>query len=114
MGRRNHLLDAIKAILALGVVFAHYQFPGYFGKIMASLGTMGVIVFFLITGYQSSTEDGTGPKKLLSRAKRNLAITIAAFAVYFLYCTISAYSLGTASSYWKQYKAPTCTSRPST
>ena len=106
MGRRNHLLDAIKAILALGVVFAHYQFPGYFGKIMASLGTMGVIVFFLITGYQSSTEDGTGPKKLLSRAKRNLVITIVAFAVYFLYCTISAYSLGTASSYWEQYKDP--------
>ncbi len=66
MGRRNHLLDGIKAILALGVVFAHYQFPGYFGKIMASLGTMGVIVFFLITGYQSSTEDGKATRSCLA------------------------------------------------
>lgn len=81
---------------------------------MASLGTMGVIVFFLITGYQSSTEDGTGPKKLLSRAKRNLAITIVAFAVYFLYCTISAYSLGMAHRIGSNTKTPTCTSRPST
>ena len=105
MGRRNHLLDAIKAILALGVVFAHYQFPGYFGKIMASLGTMGVIVFFLITGYQSSTEDGTGPKKLLSRAKRNLAITIVAFAPI---ASARLHRIGSNT------KTPTCTSRPST
>lgn len=106
MRKRNNLLDAVKALLALGVVFAHYQFPGYFGKIMGSFGTMGVIVFFLITGYQSSTADGSSPAKLLVRAKRNLIITAVAFAVYFIYSMVSAYALGTSSSYWEQYKDP--------
>ena len=48
--QRNHLLDAMKAIAALGVVFVHFPFPGVIGKICAAFGTVGVIFFFLISG----------------------------------------------------------------
>lgn len=81
-GRRNDLLDALKVVFVIGVVLAHYRFPGPFGDIMGSLGTMGVIVFFLIQGNSAycASPDETG--KILRRLKRNSLLTLIGFLAF--------------------------------
>ena len=100
MGKeRNTLLDFVKAISALGVILVHFQFPGYFGAIMCSVGVVGVIIFFFIAGYSSYSADGTSAPKLLKRFKRNLILMITALLIYAVYEVIFQLATGNIESW---------------
>jgi surface polysaccharide O-acyltransferase-like enzyme len=101
--KRNHLIDAMKAIAALGVIFVHFQFPGVIGKICAAFGTVGVIFFFLISGYQTYCEDARDSVKILRRFKRNLLLVSVVLLVYLVYTVIEHVVMGTILS-WAQTK----------
>lgn len=103
LAKRNHLIDAMKAIAAFGVVFVHFPFPGVFGKICASFGTVGVIFFFLISGYQTYCEDCSDSSKILRRFKRNLRLVSSVLLVYLAYTVIKQIVLGTISLWLKSY-----------
>lgn len=100
---RNILLDFVKGIAALGVILVHFQFPGYFGAIMCSIGVVGVIIFFFISGYASYSADGTSAPKLLKRFKRNLILLITALFVYAVYEVIFQLSTGNMESWLTRF-----------
>ncbi|MBO4878053.1 MAG: acyltransferase [Ruminococcus sp.] len=80
---RNRCLDFFKGIAALGVVFVHISFPGAFGKCMSTIGSCGVMLFFMISGYHAyGTREKMCPK-LMKRFRRNLLITVIALLIYF-------------------------------
>ena len=95
LSKRNHLIDAMKAIAALGVIFVHFPFPGVIGKICAAFGTVGVIFFFLISGYQTHCEDSSQSDKILRRFKRNLSLIAVAVAVHLIFTVVEQIVLGT-------------------
>lgn len=101
--KRNHLIDAMKAIAALGVVFVHFPFPGVFGRICAAFGTVGVIFFFLISGYQTYCTDSHDSEKILRRFKRNLKLIAVAVLIYFSYTIIEQIALGTITEWMTNY-----------
>ena len=80
---RNRCLDFFKGIAALGVVFVHITFPGKFGKCMSAIGSCGIILFFLISGYHAYGDREEICPKLMKRFRRNLLLTLTAIAVYF-------------------------------
>ena len=95
MCKRNELIDFFKGIFAIGVVFVHFPFPGVIGQMIASIGVVGVIFFFLISGYQSYSPNGESANKLLIRFKRNLILTVFAVLVYFVFTVIEQLIQGT-------------------
>ena len=104
--QRNNLWDFFKGIFAVGVVFVHFPFPGVIGKILASIGVVGVIFFFLISGYQSYSEDGKNADKLLVRFKRNLVLTLIAIAFYFVFTVVQQLIHGTFGEWIENFKNP--------
>jgi surface polysaccharide O-acyltransferase-like enzyme len=93
----------MKAIAALGVVFVHFQFPGVIGRICASFGTVGVIFFFLISGYQTYSVDSHDSGKILRRFKRNLKLVSVALLIYLAYTVIEQIALGTITAWMTNY-----------
>lgn len=106
MRERNGLLDFFKGIFAICIVFVHFPFPGAVGKIVASIGVVGVIFFFLISGYWSYDESGKNAYKLIVRFKRNLILTLVAVGVYFLFTVIEQHMLGTFDEWFLAFKNP--------
>ena len=100
---RNTLLDFVKAVSALGVILVHFQFPGYFGAVMCSVGVIGVIIFFFIAGYSSYSADGSSAPKLLKRFKRNLMLLLTALLVYAVYEVILQLATGNFQSWLTQF-----------
>ena len=101
--KRNHLMDAMKAVAAIGVVFVHFQFPGVVGKVCAAFGTVGVIFFFLISGYQTYCRNSCDAGKILQRFKRNLKLASVVLLVYLIYTVIEQIALGTFSAWLQDY-----------
>lgn len=56
---RNQLLNFLKGIACIGVVFIHIKFPGMTGEVVSKLFCFAVPVFFMIAGYYafSCSED---------------------------------------------------------
>ena len=73
---RNRCLDFFKGIAALGVVFVHITFPGIFGKCISAIGSCGVMLFFLISGYYAYGSRDEMCPKLMKRFRRNLLLYI--------------------------------------
>lgn len=48
---RNHMLDFLKGIGCIGVVFMHIPFPGLFGDIVHETAQAAVPIFIMISGY---------------------------------------------------------------
>ena len=80
---RNRCLDFFKGIAALCVVFVHIPFPGLPGKCLSAMGSCGVMLFFLISGYHAFGSPEQMRPKLKKRFLRNLLITLTALLVYF-------------------------------
>ena len=51
MKEENRLLNVLKGIACLLVVFIHVPFPGVFGRNIAKIGDVAVPFFFLISGW---------------------------------------------------------------
>lgn len=79
---RNRCLDFFKGVSALCVVFGHISFPGRFGKCISAIGSCGILLFFLISGFHAYGDRETMKPKLLKRFRRNLFITLIAAVVY--------------------------------
>lgn len=107
MKERNKCLDFCKGIAAFGIVFTHIQFPGSFGKIMSAVGSCGIVLFFLISGYSAYGTSEEMCPKLLKRFRRNLLVTLIAAAVYFAvaFYTESA-SSGTLRGWLRGFRSP--------
>lgn len=104
MSKRNNLLDLYKLVIAIGVIFVHFPYEGHIGNFLASIGTTGVIVFFLISGYSCyKNEESDNSKTILRRSKRILHLTIIAFLVYLLFTIIEQAMLGTIGSWANEY-----------
>ena len=84
MKERNRCLDFWKGVSAIGVIFVHIMFPGSFGKLMCAVGSCGVLLFFIISGYAAHGGRETVCPKLLARFRRNLLLTLAAIPAYLL------------------------------
>ena len=79
---RNRCLDFFKGVSALSVVFGHIPFPGRFGKCISAVGSCGILLFFLISGYYAYGDGEKMRTKLMKRFRRNLCILLIAVAVY--------------------------------
>ena len=83
--------DFWKGIASIGVILVHIQFPGVCGKITAAVGTCGVILFFLLSGYSIYNADAdrdTVCKRIMKRFRRNGRITLIAVAVFFAFTCV--------------------------
>ena len=105
--KRNRTIDFLKGISALGVVLVHFQFPGVLGKALCSIGTAGVVFFFLLSGYFAFSEDDTvSCKNVIKRFRRNLNITLIAVAIYFIISAIRFAVMGDFLIWIKNFLNP--------
>lgn len=90
MGKRNYFLDFWKFMAAIGVIIVHVPLNGLAGTLGAAVGTWGLGLFALISGYACYGEKDVMCGKVLKRLKRNgiiTAISVAAYITfsYFIY-----------------------------
>lgn len=76
---RNMLLDLLKFIAALFVVFIHVPFPSVFGEAVKLLGRFAVPLFFMTSGYYSVGNDAP---TLLRKTKKIGFILLFASLLY--------------------------------
>ena len=82
---RNKILDVLKLICCIGVVFIHCWFPKPVGSIIASTSQIAVPVFFMSSGYFFLSKDfNITFQKLKSKTKNIFLLLGEAFAVYLL------------------------------
>ena len=87
--KRNYFLDFCKGVGAICVVLAHMPFPGVVGSIPTAVGTAGVVLFFLISGYFSyAADDDAACRQLIKRFKRNLVLTLIAIPIYSVFTAL--------------------------
>ena len=84
---RNSFWDFFKFISAVGVILVHAPFSGNLGKIMSSVGVLGVSFFYLISGYACYGDRETMCPKIRKRLIRNGLITAFAIAL----CMVFSY-----------------------
>ena len=53
MSSRNNMLNFLKGIACIGVIFIHVPFPTVIGKLISLVCAYAVPVFYLIAGYYS-------------------------------------------------------------
>jgi hypothetical protein len=90
MGKRNYFLDFWKFIAAIGVIIVHVPFRGIAGTLGTAVGTWGLGLFALISGYACYGDKNVMCGKVLKRLKRNgiiTAISVTAYLIfsYFIY-----------------------------
>ena len=90
MGKRNYFLDFWKFMAAIGVIIVHVPFQGIAGTLGTAVGTWGLGLFALISGYACYGEKDVMCGKVIKRLKRNgiiTAISVAAYLIfsYFIY-----------------------------
>ena len=104
---RNRCLDFFKGIAALCVVFVHISFPGKFGKCVSSVGSCGVMLFFLISGFYAYGSREEMCPKLMQRFRRNLLITAIALLVYFAAAALDRYlTVHSLNGFFRQLASP--------
>lgn len=85
MKKHNRMIDCVKLIASVIVVFTHIQFPGIVGTYIASLCGFCVPFFFLISGYYADGFSENGRKHLIYKLKRITIIFLLSFLLYFVY-----------------------------
>ncbi len=107
---RNGHLDFWKGVASIGVILVHVAFPVAFGKIMQSVGTCGVILFFLLSGY-SIYSPGADKKavcaKIMKRFRRNGRLTLIAVAIYFAFTCVEKLVAGGFGEWIAEFADPT-------
>ena len=107
MSKRNELLNFLKGIGCLGVVFIHIPFPGIVGDTIVRLAAFAVPVFLMISGYYAYNAKQDVPATIWRRTKKILVITCYAFLFYFLYALFMVWradGLSTWVDKWLQKK----------
>ena len=76
MINRNKLLDSMKGIACLMIVFRHVELPGVCGEIMYALARFAVPLFMLTTGYFTYNVDNAVIKQRAVRLLRLFLISL--------------------------------------
>ncbi|MDD6072587.1 MAG: acyltransferase [Clostridiales bacterium] len=84
-GNRNFMLDFLKGIACIGVVFIHVRFPKEIGIIVEVLSRFAVPIFFMISGYFAYSEHGNIQNVIIKRMKRIFMIMVYALILYMLF-----------------------------
>lgn len=106
MDKRNSLLDSLKCILAIGVVFVHFPLGGILGKVLASIGQMGVIVFFIISGYAAYGEGENNSSRIIVRFKRAVRLTVVSVLAYLAFTAVEKLIWGGFSQWVSRFTDP--------
>ena len=70
------------------MILVHISFSGWFGKVAAAVGTCGVILFFLLSGYSvygAGAQKDVVCHKIMKRFRRNGRLTLIAVVIYFAF-----------------------------
>lgn len=90
--KQNNILNFLKGIGCICVVFIHVKFPGNFGEIVKQLSSWVVPMFFMISGFYTYDRDRNKVKnKIPKRIKHISIVTLYAIGVYAFYTITSVY-----------------------
>ena len=96
---RNSLIDALKGIACLFVIFIHRMFPGTFGVIVSGIARSAVAIFFMISGYYAYySEEDEYVNKIPKKIKHIVKILLFSLLYYFVWeCFIRWFGSGISS-----------------
>lgn len=99
--KRNHAIDAVRAIACTGVLFVHAAFPNPFGLYVAALARFAVPFFLMVSGYYAYRPASSAA---LQNAKRQLhasaRLTLIGTLLYAFSNTIRQLLYGQAPLSW--------------
>lgn len=82
----NNCINLIKGIACMLVVFIHITFPGKFGDYVYTFASIGVPIFFMISGYYAYSDDYNNMRIGAKRKLKNIVkLTCGAFLLYFVW-----------------------------
>lgn len=99
MRNRNKLLDSMKGIACLMIVFRHVELPGVCGEIMYAMARFAVPLFMLTTGYFTYNVDNAVIKQ---RAVRLLRLFLISFTVYVVFRAGLAFAFGSEMTWFNK------------
>ena len=106
MDKRNSFLDFWKFIAAIGVIIVHVPFNNIAGTLGAAVGTWGLGLFALISGYACCGEKDVMCGKVIKRLKRNGIITAISVAAYLVFSYFIYHNDGMKAAWIYQLKRP--------
>ena len=106
MGKRNYFLDFWKFIAAIGVIIVHVPFSGVAGTLGTAVGTWGLGLFALISGYACYGGKDVMCGKVIRRLKRNGIITAISVAAYLIFSYFIYRGDGMKAAWVYQFKKP--------
>lgn len=110
MKKQNEILNAVKGIACIAVVFMHCEFPGLLGTIVQALTRFCVPFFFMISGYYCFYSDEVDtyekmPAKLKHIGMITLNSTLFYLAVAYLWGASFKITMGGVIS-WVVFNSP--------
>ena len=106
MGKRNYFLDFWKFIAAIGVIIVHVPFNNIAGTLGTAVGTWGLGLFALISGYACYGGKDVMCGKVIRRLKRNGIITAISVAAYLVFSFFIYRGDGMKAAWVYQFKKP--------
>ena len=106
MGKRNYFLDFWKFIAAIGVIIVHVPFNNIAGTLGTAVGTWGLGLFALISGYACCGGKDVMCGKVIRRLKRNGIITAISVAAYLVFSYFIYRGDGMKAAWVYQFKKP--------
>ena len=106
MGKRNYFLDFWKFIAAIGVIIVHVPFNNIAGTLGTAVGTWGLGLFALISGYACYGVKDVMCGKVIRRLKRNGIITAISVAAYLVFSYFIYRGDGMKAAWVYQFKKP--------
>ena len=106
MGKRNYFLDFWKFIAAIGVIIVHVPFNNIAGTLGTAVGTWGLGLFALISGYACYGGKDVMCGKVIRRLKRNGIITAISVAAYLVFSYFIYRGDGMKAAWVYQFKKP--------
>lgn len=106
MGKRNYFLDFWKFIAAIGVIIVHVPFNNIAGTLGTAVGTWGLGLFALISGYACYGGKEVMCGKVIRRLKRNGIITAISVAAYLVFSYFIYRGDGMKAAWVYQFKKP--------
>lgn len=103
MQKRNCVIDIMRLVISVIIVFIHCPFPGAVGRYIIILGRVGVPFFLVLSGWFSYHPD---QDTVIARTKKKMVDTVRLlcifFAAYFLMNTITSFLLKRDAFAWVQ------------
>lgn len=92
-GNINHVLNFLKGLACIGVVFIHFHFPEPYGNIIAKISAFAVPLFFMIAGFYAYQKDISTIKRRLVKIAKILVYSLVLYTVYWFISHCITHSL---------------------